>query len=824
MAILIAKQSGDFATAANWAVALNNTILSTQNSTGTALTTAYQYSTAFTISAGAEFDGIFVRLTKSSISSTGTVTVCLSENRSTVITATEVTLDVSNLSAAVEYMWVFFKFDSIHTATGGSGYGIGMKASATGVATGAKSSTTAATWLCGLRTTTTAAPAATDDLRIYGEVTNSGVSAWTMTYSETSPTSYEALRCGFNGSGVKLTETTGSNYVLEMNGNILIEHGGSVVFGSTTVPVASDTSFTLTFTPAVDVGWGIWMYNGSTLEMQGASKTYSNCLLNADASASATELTTDISTGWKSGDEIVIASTDQDRTHSEKIALNADASGTTLSLGTALAFAHTGTTPFKAEIINLTRNVIITTNNSARRTFIYCGNGSFLDCDWVKFDRFGNSFTSWKQGINTFGISGSWSIRYCSFTDGNSYQLYINATNAANVEFLNNVVWNISGTDSPVWVVSTASMNNVISNNIFITLGGRGLIFHGYSTCENNVVVGHGTTVGAYYFNKAITDFSWFVGNKAHSSAGHAIETTTLATMTGATLSDFHYYNIGSAIRFAGVVDGLTITGVSGYGTNLHHFYSTSSSIGLTIKDSLFGNTSFYPNGVFYSIATANTVHEVLIDNCNLADVSVGASAISTIFQNTVASLVFSTVRNCIKDTSITNAISGLSSARAISYVKFEQWNQTPNAHAYASPYGFITRDTARFVTTSPGQRIYGVNGGSGYMESGPKQIGVNTGKVATWSVKVRKSSASEGDVGTYAGTEPQLILRKCLDGGIINDTVLDTTAAGVGVWEELEGEAPEMTGPGVQEVFVRIENNSATQFITVDDWQVTVV
>jgi hypothetical protein len=98
-----------------------------------------------------------------------------------------------------------------------------------------------------------------------------------------------------------------------------------------------------------------------------------------------------LSTGWVTGDDIGIAPTDLTYTHYERKTLGADASGTTLTLPSALTYLHEGTAPIQAEIINLTRNVIWKCNNVAYGFYWVIAAKASVDMDWVVLSGFGSS-------------------------------------------------------------------------------------------------------------------------------------------------------------------------------------------------------------------------------------------------------------------------------------------------------------------------------------------------------------------------------------------------------------------------------------------------
>ena len=96
-----------------------------------------------------------------------------------------------------------------------------------------------------------------------------------------------------------------------------------------------------------------------------------------------TAITADVSTGWKTGDDIAIAPTDQTYSHYERKTLGADASGTTITLPSALIYQHDGSAPVKAEIVNLTRNIIWKCSNASYGFYWILYAKATVDMDWV---------------------------------------------------------------------------------------------------------------------------------------------------------------------------------------------------------------------------------------------------------------------------------------------------------------------------------------------------------------------------------------------------------------------------------------------------------
>ena len=262
--------------------------------------------------------------------------------------------------------------------------------------------------------------------------------------------------------------TATANHILECRGDIEINSGGSLIIGTSANPIPLTRKFTIELNKdGADGDYGLKANAGATLTLQGASKTHSWCLLASDAAANATSLTVDRSTGWKDNDVIAIASTTRTYTQCEVGALNGDASGTGLTVdgfggtGGGVANAHSGTTNYEAEVINLTRSVVVTSDTTTLVGYVYTNTTSVVDCDWVEFSYLGENATG-KRGIDINTTTGTATFTNCSVHDTEDYGFYINTGCQADLQY--NVLWNtcttagsafsIAGSTSYAWVMS----------------------------------------------------------------------------------------------------------------------------------------------------------------------------------------------------------------------------------------------------------------------------------------------------------------------------------------------------------------------------------
>lgn len=351
MATLMARANGNWNTSTTWAVCAEYPGL---NGT-TELTDSYQDGVSFATDPG-EVDGIAVYVSSRASSPTGTISVALyNATLAEQVSGSEVTINVADLGKTFTDQpggWTFLKFASPISLAAETDYQVRAKTSEASGQVTLFTDTTTADWSYYVRTTGTAAIAEGYTVVIAGEKTSAGnQTTRTVTMDDTVGTLVGDVLIGSGGT-LSWGTSASTDYLL-LTGTIYVFSGGTYNMGTTGTPVPSTSTATL------QLGGDLIAYGEATISIQGTSITYDRCLLSADAVATDSTLTTDVETGWKDGDIIGIASTSQTYSENETFELDGDASGTTLTIDGALTYDHSGTTPTKAEIINLTRNVKI---------------------------------------------------------------------------------------------------------------------------------------------------------------------------------------------------------------------------------------------------------------------------------------------------------------------------------------------------------------------------------------------------------------------------------------------------------------------------------
>lgn len=253
MATLVSRTSGNFTTAATWALCsvageLDSEAGST-NVAGTNLDSA-----AFVLEAN-QIDGFAVKLA-SDVGTGGTCTFTL-RNSTTATDIFTVTINwadlyVNNASSGGRG-WLFFSTGATHTPNGTDSYVIRCVRTTSGILLFTNG--TANNWSRQVRRTATQAPAANDKLLIAGQYTGAGTSnRYTVTLDNTATTSFGPTVSGgppqgitINAKGTLQLATPGSatNYYLKWKGLLEVYGDGELFLDNPTGTTGTVTACTL---------------------------------------------------------------------------------------------------------------------------------------------------------------------------------------------------------------------------------------------------------------------------------------------------------------------------------------------------------------------------------------------------------------------------------------------------------------------------------------------------------------------------------------------------------------------------------------------------
>ncbi|HSG33145.1 MAG TPA: G8 domain-containing protein, partial [Sphingomonadaceae bacterium] len=242
---------------------------------------------------------------------------------------------------------------------------------------------------------------------------------------------------------------------LELQTDWIYVPGGELEIGTEGNPHRHNASITLTDNvPGEDLNTmgdrGI-MLMGGTLTLHG-NRDHSWTRLARTAEKGATRIEVLDASGWRVGDEIVLASTDFNPRQAERRTISA-ISGNTLSFAEPLAYMHYGEITFgvdeRGEVGLLTRNIRIQASEDSESTYfgghIMAMSGSKMYVDGVELNRMGQHLTLARYPIHwhLIGEGEGQYIRNASIHDTFNRCVTVHGTN--NLTIQNNVTYNTVG-------------------------------------------------------------------------------------------------------------------------------------------------------------------------------------------------------------------------------------------------------------------------------------------------------------------------------------------------------------------------------------------
>jgi hypothetical protein len=231
--------------------------------------------------------------------------------------------------------------------------------------------------------------------------------------------------------------------------------GGEVQIGTEASPFQHNATITLTDTvPGEDINTmgdrGIMLMSG-TLNVHG-NRNHTWTKLSSIVAAGATSINVLDASGWRAGDEIVLASTDFNPRQAERRTITR-VSGNTISFAEPLEYMHYGEITFgvdeRGEVANLTRNIKIQASEDATGSYIgghiMAMGGSKAYVDGVELYRMGQHLTlaRYPMHFHILGDARGQYIRNASIHDTYNRCVTVHGTNDLRIE--NNVTYNTVG-------------------------------------------------------------------------------------------------------------------------------------------------------------------------------------------------------------------------------------------------------------------------------------------------------------------------------------------------------------------------------------------
>jgi len=257
--------------------------------------------------------------------------------------------------------------------------------------------------------------------------------------------------------GIKLNGTLSfaDNKDLELTTEWIMLHG-ELEIGTEARPHTRKATITLTNTvpdeePMKGMGDRGIMISGGTLNLHGDRK-HTWTKLAQTAAAGSTSIQVVDASGWRAGDEIVLASTDFDPRQAERRTIAA-IKGNTITLDKKLDYMHFGKITFevdqRGEVGLLTRNIKLQASTDAEQSFqgghVMAMGASKMFVEGVEFNRMGQNLTLARYPIHwhLVGDAKGQYIRNAGIHDTFNRCVTVHGTNNLQVE--NNVTYNNVG-------------------------------------------------------------------------------------------------------------------------------------------------------------------------------------------------------------------------------------------------------------------------------------------------------------------------------------------------------------------------------------------
>jgi hypothetical protein len=869
MASLICTANGNLTAAATWAIA-DATSLMESEANSTNLTTSYVESQTFTPGA-ITIDAIAVKV-QARVASTGTFSVRLAQAGATVA-GTEVTINVTDLvslgNTTGSNGWILFKFAAPVLLVAATLYTVSAKtSSATQV--GLFRNATAGNWSRMLRTTTTAAPGAGDRMFIIAEWTAAATKTnRSVTMDSTAATDYgdasttlASLGIG-NGGTLAYGTTAATNYILRLSGLLDIWAGGTFTIGTdpsaagTAIP--RDSTAVLEFDCAADGDFGYRTWSPAfNFQAHGLSRTIAKdvvqCLLNTDEAAAQTVLGVDTDTGFLNGDTIAIAATTRTGTEAETATLNGAAGASSITISAGLGAAHGGSAAnqVQAEVILLTRNVMIRSVTSTFGAYgLHQGRdsnnaGGTVNWSWVDFRYLGSGTGTKSSVLHCVGLPATITARFCAFRDGEGRAISTDANALAGdgtLTLTDCVFYNI-GLTSSHYCVGVGSMT---AATLTATLTRCTCIWD--STTSNNypffrtddetspftldgcrVSSGTGLVLFINYTATAISNYTVvrrLINGNFHccgSGAGGNAAVSINAPVHGLLIDNCVFWRNVATVGAIGLnnrnTEDLLISDCTFFGNStLHVSLTDSGHFSVTFRNCSFSGDSTFSTTSFFDTSQGGIGLDWRFENCTFG-VATGIRVAHTGATFSGTAVVTSgwyyelTLVNCNLADATEFDTDFLARADGSSFIARQRKDGTTNTHEKLYPRkGTVAYDATTFRTAAPSEKLTPTIGTGGVvrLRSSPKRIPVTISKAVTVSAYTRKDA-------TYNGGEPRLVMLANPALGLDDDLVLDTMTVAHSNWEQLTGtQTPVAEEDGVVEVVVEVDGSAGNVYV--DDW-----
>ena len=546
---------------------------------------------------------------------------------------------------------------------------------------------------------------------------------------------------------------------------------------------------------------------------------------------------------WQVGDLLGVASSTRTPGDCEQATIASITDMTTVVVSAALAKYHSGVNSgadIRAEVINLTRNIVHIGASATLQGYISIGATSTLDWDYAEHKWLGSA-TAGKLGVNIATTTGQVNIQYCSLHDfivTESLGFYLTGTSGQTISTLvisNNVAYGINASlfynvaTTGTWTVTcNVFMKNVAGISGIVCLGDVGGVF------SNNVICGewsdNSTRACLVIWDSGL--IGTMSDNVCHSGGGNGVFAVGLrGTINNQTsyrngLHGLYFYDSYARTRRLIVSNPILHGNPDNLGV---------SSRTLVTNILAAGNRAFSSStGIYWNVPASGFV----LEGGSLGTVSgilTGHTQDILPVANQPSAIM---CRNVDFNSTVMVPQATLATALPGSYILSQRHGAVAGDHRCWLVNGLVQTDSVISRTAAPSLRMTPSVAGA-KLETAPddsaRPFGFRaraaSGDTITASVWVRKSAAGDASGRDYpAGADylPHLVVRKNVAAGIAADTVLDTMdiATPVGTWEQLSGTTAAVTDDAELEFIVDCMVNAVVDpiaWLNVDDFATAV-
>jgi hypothetical protein len=847
MATLISAATGNWTSSSTWKVASAalaaefDSDLSAFN-----VSSSIAPSNSFTLPATA-VDAVALKIKSITVPS-GTLTVSLFDITTSTAVRT-VTINASDLQAKATG-WHIFKFSSSITPTAGHQYRINVNrsiadSSSDRISLSSQSSVSTNMSVL-VRTTTTGTPSNGDKIVIAGEYTGAGTSnSYTVTMDYTGSNVFgvgfvfgsfqdrEAISINPKGT-LTYANSSSTNYKLTVSRNVTVFSGGTLQIGTGVSPIPANSTAQLLFQPGNSLECALIVKYGGTLVTQGQSKSFGWTYMSADKSAGATVISVLDTTNWRAGDKLCFAPTERTYSEFESKTISSVDSSTQVTLTSGLTYAHSGTSPTRAEVGNLTRNVLFSSNQTGTdRTYVLLEDGSNSTIHFAEFNNLGDPDNGHAVIEHVQQTAGSCDIDGCAIHDCTVDDSITACLASASTGFSLNasVIYNITSVGfSYQYTGSSDTPSNSFTNSLIVGIV-NSLAFQGTgASFGGGAIVFTGTNVAGCYSdgiaifnanNSRVTSFDTIV---SHSNGANGFFAQLLTV--GGTISNLTCWRNGGG---ASSGSGLTLKGWNWTIDTATFFGNRASNIILdamssTIINATAAGDSTYSttNGLF--VGTDFPVYDCVLENCTFGvasgiqvahtnDVHWGETSLDGVQGRVI-------MRNCKFASSTELLNQNLMVSESI--LTSQKHNQIAGNHKTWKLYGTLSSDSTIYANSSPSLRMTPTSSLNKFTSIGWRggfYLRVLAGETPTVSVKVRQSVIGDGTA--YNGNFARLRYRAFHTIDTTTDTTLATaTSASNGSFETLSGTISAQVNDCIIEVYVDCDGTAG--WVNIDDFGIS--